>query len=235
MIEEVQKLLDQHGIWLRGKTTLRQVDDWIEITTPYLDRHNDCLQIYTKRADGGFLLTDDGYTIEDLEQSGCKIDGGRRRALLHTTLNGFGVNINATALEVRASSEDFALRKHNLIQAMLAVNDLFYLASSVISSLFHEDSEAWLGFAKIRSAPNMKYGGRSGYRHWDHFGISESKGQSETAERYLLYLQELATQTVQKPERVPSVVDWLETGSDGLPIGTVRAGFAPTLPVDAGR
>ena len=179
MMEEVQALLDQYRVWLRDKTTLRQVDEWIEITTPYLDRHNDCLQIDAKRADGGFVLTDDGYIIEDLEQSGCRIDSGRRRALLDTTLNGFGVQINKTALEVRASSDNFALRKHNLVQAMLAVNDLFYLASSAVASLFHEDVVAWLDLAEIRYTPNAKFTGRSGYDHRFDFVIPKSKDQPE--------------------------------------------------------
>ena len=179
MIEEVQALLDEYQSWLREKTSLRQVEEWIEITTPYLDRHNDCLQIYAKPTAGGFVLTDDGYIIEDLEQSGCKIDGGRRRALLDTTLNGFGVQINKTALEVRASRDNFALRKHNLVQAMLAVNDLFYLASPTIASLFHEDVEAWLDLSDIRYTPNVKFTGRSGYDHRFDFVIPKSKTQPE--------------------------------------------------------
>ena len=173
-------MLDQYRIWLRDKTTLRQVDEWIEITTPYLDRHNNCLQIYAKPADGGFVLTDDGYIIEDLEQSGCKVvDSGRRRALLDTTLNGFGVQINKTALEVRASSDNFALRKHNLVQAMLAVNDLFYLASSAVASLFYEDVVAWLDLSEIRYTPNVKFTGRSGYDHRFDFVIPKSTAQPE--------------------------------------------------------
>jgi len=179
VIGEVQALLDQYEIWLREKTTLRQVDEWVEITTPYLDRHNDCLQIYAKRDDGGFVLTDDGYTIEDLEQSGCRITGGRRQALLDMTLNGFGVKVNETALEVRASRENFALKKHNLVQAMLAVNDLFYLASPVIASLFYEDVVAWLELFEIRYTPNVKFTGRSGYDHRFDFVIPKSKAQPE--------------------------------------------------------
>ena len=35
-----------------------EVRDWVEITTPYLDRHNDFLQIYTKRQDCGSILTE---------------------------------------------------------------------------------------------------------------------------------------------------------------------------------
>jgi len=74
MINEIQELLDKYLLWLKDKTTLRQVGDWVEITTPYLDRHNDYLQIYVKRSNGGYILTDDGYTIGDLRQSGCEIE-----------------------------------------------------------------------------------------------------------------------------------------------------------------
>ena len=35
------------------------------------------------------------------------------------------MQLNGNALEVRASADDFALRKHNLVQAMLAVDNLF--------------------------------------------------------------------------------------------------------------
>ncbi|MGH2457697.1 MAG: DUF1828 domain-containing protein [Chloroflexota bacterium] len=152
-MNEVQTLLDQYWAWLRDKTTLRQINDLVEITTPYLDRHNDHLQIYARRRDGGFILTDDGYVLQDLEQSGCRIDGQKRQGLLKMTLSGFGVRLDDQALEVRASSENFALRKHNLIQAMLAVNDLFYLASPMVASLFYEDVVAWLDLADIRYTP----------------------------------------------------------------------------------
>ena len=46
--------------WLRDNTILRQMEDWVEITTPYVDRHNDRLQIYAKRQQEGYVLTDDG-------------------------------------------------------------------------------------------------------------------------------------------------------------------------------
>lgn len=59
-MQDIQSLLDQYAAWIKDKTTLRQFEDgWIEITTPYLDRHNDYLQIYARRNDGGFLLTDE--------------------------------------------------------------------------------------------------------------------------------------------------------------------------------
>ncbi len=179
MISDVQKLLDQYWAWLRDKTTLREVSDWVEITTPYIDRHNDRLQIYAKRRNGGFVLTDDGYTLGDLEQSGCNIDSPKRQALLKMTLNGFGVQVSEQALEVHASADNFALRKHNLVQAMLAVNDLFYLASPVVASLFYEDVVAWLDLSDIRYTPKVSFTGKSGYPHLFDFVIPRSKAQPE--------------------------------------------------------
>ena len=179
MITEVQTLLDQYWVWLRDKTALREVNDAVEITTPYLDRHNDRLQIYAERRNGGFVLTDDGYTLQDLEQSGCALDSVKRQALLKLTLNGFGVAVNNHALEVHASPDNFALRKHNLVQAMLAVNDLFYLASPVVMSLFYEDVVAWLDLSEIRYTPKVKFSGKSGYDHLFDFVIPRSRKQPE--------------------------------------------------------
>ena len=109
MIQDIQRLLDAYHAWLRDKTVLRQVDSWVEITTPYLDRHNDYIQIYARRQNGSFLLTDDGYTIDDLEQSGCKLESRKRQDLLRMTLNGFGVHLEGKALQVHASPDSVQL------------------------------------------------------------------------------------------------------------------------------
>ncbi len=179
MIQDVQALVERYSAWLKEKTSLREADDCVEITTPYLDRHNDYLQIYAKHANDGFVLTDDGYVLDDLELSGCRIDSPKRQALLGTTLNGFGVRANGRALEVKASSDNFALRKHNLVQAMLAVNDLFYLASSNVEILFRDDVTEWLDVSDIRYTPGVKFTGKSGYDHRFDFVIPKSRVRPE--------------------------------------------------------
>ena len=180
MITEVESLLGSYWRWLQDRTVLKEVGDCVEITTPYLDRHNDYIQIYAKRLEGGFLLSDDGYVIEDLEQSGCNINSARRRALLRTTIDGFGVRENRQALEVQASVDNFALQKHNLVQAMLAVNDMFYVAeASGATTLFHEDVAEWLDLYDIRYTPGVKFSGKSGYDHRFEFVIPKSRVQPE--------------------------------------------------------
>jgi len=179
MMQDVQRLMDAYHAWLRDKSVLRQVADWVEITTPYLDRHNDYIQIYAKRSNGGFLLTDDGYTIDDLEQNGCRLESRKRQDLLKMTLNGFGVQVDGKALQVHASPDNFALRKHNLVQAMLAVNDMFYLAVPMVASLFFEDVVGWLDVHEVRYTPKVKFTGKSGYDHLFDFVIPKSRAQPE--------------------------------------------------------
>lgn len=179
MISEIQSLLDDYSRWLKEKTQVREVEDWVEITTPYLDRHNDYLQIYAQRHGTEYILTDAGYILQDLEQSGCKLDTPKRKALLMMTLNGFGVKLNGDMLEVHASAANFAPSKHNLIQAMLAVNDLFSLATPMTASLFYEDVVAWLDTHEIRYTSNIKFTGHSGFDHLFDFVIPKSRTQPE--------------------------------------------------------
>ena len=180
IVTEIERLLDAYRAWLKEKTTLREVNgSWVEITTPYVDRHNDALQIYARRSNGGYLLSDDRYTIHDLEASGCNLNTEKRQDLLNITLNGFGVRQNGGALEIRATPENFPLRKHNLIQAMLAVNDLFYLAKPMVESLFLEDVISWLDSNDVRYTPKVKFTGISGYDHLFDFVIPKSRKQPE--------------------------------------------------------
>jgi hypothetical protein len=132
MTKTVESLIEDYHKWLKDKTAWKQLKEWTEITTPYLDRHNDYIQIYLKQEGDSYILTDDSYTIEDLEQSGCSLNSPRRQKFLEMTLNGFGVQRNKNELFTKTSHQNFALNKHNLIQAVLAVNDMFYLARSNI-------------------------------------------------------------------------------------------------------
>jgi len=203
MIPDIQRLLDAYHAWLKDKTALRQIGEWVEITTPYLDRHNDAIQIYAKPANGGFILTDDSYTIDDLEQSGCKLESRKRQDLLRMTLNGFGVQMDGKALQVHASPDNFALRKHNLVQAMLAVNDMFYLAVPMVASLFYEDVVAWLDVHDIRYTPKVKFTDKTGYDHLFDFVIPKSRRQPERI-----------IQTINRPSRDTAqsvVMSWIDT------------------------
>jgi hypothetical protein len=41
MIQEIEKLISQYWHWLKDRTTLREIDGVVEISSPFIDRHND--------------------------------------------------------------------------------------------------------------------------------------------------------------------------------------------------
>ena len=175
MIDEVQQLLDEYWRWLKDRTVLRDVGDWIELTTPFVDRHNDRIQLYVSRTSDGYLLTDDGATIRDLRMSGTELNTPKREQLLNLTLSGFGIHRDGDALIAPATPETFGLRKHNLLQGVLAVNDLFYLSEPVVASLFIEDVTQWLDSLRVRYVQRTKVTGVSGYDHVFDFVIPRSE------------------------------------------------------------
>lgn len=140
MTTGIEKLLEGYHAWVRENSVLAPAaHGWTEITTPSLDRHNDHLQMYVKKEGNEILFSDDGYILADFEQSGCSLDSPKRQELLGVTLRGFNVERHGDELRSRADERTFARRKHEFLQAMVAVNDMFVLAAPTVKSLFLED------------------------------------------------------------------------------------------------
>lgn len=216
MLNDIKHLTDEYTRWLRDKTALRERSgDWVEVTTPHLDRHNDCLQVYVRQDEHGYLLTDDGYIINDLISSGCPLDSPKRQGLLRTTLAGFGVQLEGEALQIKATPENYPIKKHNLLQAMLAVNDLFYLATPFVASLFYEDVTEWLDGSDLRYTPKVKLAGKSGFDHMFDFVIPRSKNAPERL-----------IQTINNPNNESAKLlafKWLDTKENRAPDARVFA------------
>lgn len=204
MITEIQTIIDKYTSWLKDKTVLREVEDWVEITTPYVDRHNDYIQIYAKKENGKFVLTDDRYTIEDLRMCGCEINKPKRKKMLEITLNRFGVMKDENdSLYLTTMVDDFPQKKHRLVQAILAVNDLFFTSSAHVQNLFFEDVSAWLDLHDIRYTTNINLPGKTKFDHSFDFIIPKSKKSPERI---------LKTMTQPTKDKVQSLLfSWLDT------------------------
>ena len=169
--------------WLKDNMSVKNMrDDVVELTVPFVDRHNDYLQIYISKKDNEFILSDDGYTINDLKLSGLDIDTPNRRITLSTVLNGFNTALEKDAIITRCDSSNLAFKKHSIIQAMLAVNDMYVISRPNVMAYFHEDVESFLNYNDIRNVPKISLAGKSGFIHSFDFGIPKSK---ESPERFL--------------------------------------------------
>jgi len=179
MATDCQTLVESYLAWLRQKIATADIDGVCEITTPFLDRHNDRLQIYVERRGERLRLTDDGYIIGDLESSGCLLDTPHRREMLQTILAGFGVREEDGELVVEASEREFPKKKHSLLQAMLTVNDMFMTARHRVSRPFFDDVVRFLDDHEVRYTPSIEFTGRSGFVHKYDFVIPRSKKMPE--------------------------------------------------------
>jgi len=162
MMEQIVKLTEEYHNWVSESTTLREIENCVEITTPFLDRHNDMMQIFAKVSGDEIILSDDGYTIEDLEFCGFNVNTLSRSKLIEQNLNGFGVERIGNDLVARATAQGFALSMHNLLQAMIAIDDLYYLATPSSVSRFDVNLVTWLKDSGI-SFNGKKFKGRTGY------------------------------------------------------------------------
>lgn len=112
--------------WLRKNMKEETLPNGVvEITTPFLDRHNDYTQIYLQKLeDGNYRVTDLGYTVDDLEMCGVDITTGKRYEILRRTLNVMGAQFDNKSKElyIECDGSKLAEAQHALIQCMLDVN-----------------------------------------------------------------------------------------------------------------
>lgn len=177
--EECEQLIEEYVHWLRKGLSVEKLERACELTTPFLDRHNDHLQIYAVKENGKIVLSDDGYILADLRQSGLELSTPKRKSVLEGVLNGFGVRISGTALVVEASQRNLGQRMHSLVQAMLAVNDMFVMAQPHVASFFWEDVRDYLDEQEVRYSPRVKLSGKSGFDHAIDFLIPKSSIRPE--------------------------------------------------------
>jgi Domain of unknown function DUF1828 len=121
-MKEIKPLIDGYKQWIHDQTMINHLQDCVEITTPYFDRHNDRIQIYVSTTSDGYLLTDSGETIMDLAQSGYEWENPQEQIILNIIVNRWDVDYVKNALQVSATEDNFSFRMHALIQAILSVN-----------------------------------------------------------------------------------------------------------------
>lgn len=182
----MQELIDSYYYWLKENTILSQVGEYTEVTSPFIDRHNDCIQFYMKKIDeNNVFITDDGYTLNDLESCGFTFNSPKRKELLNNILLNYHLTLDKdNCITVSTSIKNFPFRKHFFIQGIIAINDLYSTNKNNISSLFAEDFAEFLDSNDIYYTENLKLTGVSGFDHNIDYVLPGLK-RKNIPERYL--------------------------------------------------
>ena len=166
--------------WLHEEITITEFGQTFEITSPFLDRFNDYLQIYATPAENDqMLLSDDAYIINNLIASGIDITTQRRKEILNTIIRKYGIERIDNQLTIKCTATDFGKKKHLLAQAMLNIDDMFMLSQNRIASLFLEDILAFFKEKEIYYMENVNFIGRTGYTYNYDFVMQRSKNRPE--------------------------------------------------------
>lgn len=174
------ELKEKYISWLEDEITVNKINEYIEVTSPFLDRYNDYLQVYAKlENDNEIILTDDSYIINNLEISGIDMKSSKRKQLLQSFLNKYSVKLEDNALVTKANIEDFPQKILFLMQAMLNVDDMFMLSQNKVASLFLEDVKNFLDKKDIFYTKDVNFVGKSGFLYNYEYLIQRTRNKPE--------------------------------------------------------
>jgi len=166
--------------WFREGVSFSDKNGYTEITTPFVDSHNDMIQIYVQQDGNSLLLSDDGWTIGDLRASGVDLRNSKRRLILNRIVNRFGIGVDGDELVVKAGMSTFPQKKHSLIQAMLSVSDLMAMSGSRVPGVFSDNVFSYLQSKRIWGSRDIQLQGKSGLSHKFDILIPKTNDSPET-------------------------------------------------------
>lgn len=181
LVQEAHQIIDEYSLWVRENMVPVQQGEAVRIITPMLDRNNDCMSVLVGESpDGGYIVTDLGETVADLEMSGVSLSTPKRVETLDGFVRGYGVSRSESGeLFVRCGRSEIAAKMNMLIQAMASVDDMFMLSQDSVRELFTQDVGDWLLDNDIRSVEGPSFPGKSGLMYKFDYVVARSKAKPE--------------------------------------------------------
>lgn len=171
-MKTINQLIESYHHYIKADFTFAEVTkNTYEITTPFLDRRNDNISFFITLDNGKVRITDDGYTLGDLEMSGIDIHTKKRKEEIQRILIGHGIQLQNNEIVALADEAAFPNKQHNMIQALLSINDLYLTSRSNILSLFTEEVGDYFEEVGIAYIAGASFSGKSGFTHNFDFAI----------------------------------------------------------------
>jgi hypothetical protein len=171
----VDDSIKEYYDWLRDRTTVTMDNQsgWSMITTPFMGLFNDNIEIFVKKDNDNYILSDDGVTLSNLELVGASVfRSSNRKDWLEMIFLNYDIILIEKELQVVATQKDFNQKKHNLISAITEISDIAMMAKHSVSSFFKEDVKAFLDEQNIIYTPQFIAKGNTGIEFTFDFQIA---------------------------------------------------------------
>lgn len=181
MVDDLRKIYDE---WNQKKIVFENFNNFIEITTPFVDMHHDYIQLYFyKQNENEFVITDDGYIMNELEMLGIDIKSSKKRSeYLNRTLKIFGVSLNVNTDDLYITFDninDYPEQQHRLIQCILRVSDMLMTSRNSVISIFTEEITSFFEDNDVPFSSGLNITGVSGKAQNFDFVINRFRKRNE--------------------------------------------------------
>lgn len=171
------ELMDRYFQFLKDRSAITSgKNEWVMITSPFTGLFNDSIEIYLKKENEKIILTDAGDTLSNLGLIGVNISKSiTRKNVLKRILLNYGILLDGEELTVECDSKSFPQKKHNLVSAIIEVNDLYVLSKHQVATVFKEDVREFLDNQGIIYTPDFISKGSTGLDFSFDFQIAHRK------------------------------------------------------------
>ena len=201
---DIKSLVDEYIDFLKKNITYKQIERGYEITTPFLDEKNDWIQLYVRDIDGqDILLSDGGACLSYLEDLGINLTP-KRSEQLSNILRNFGVSLtHDNCLTIHCTVQNFAKKKHSILQAIIKVYDLSLSAQTRTIVDFSSEIVDYFNKNNIYFMQDISIVGKTGFVHTYDFSLARDQLFNE---RFCKTLNKLNRTNV-----VNTIFGWQET------------------------
>ena len=202
---DIKQMIDDYANWLKREIVVSEYGEYYELTTPYLDRFSDYLQIYVKQDENGKItMTDDGYIIGNLLSSGISFkSGSKRKLMLDKIMRNYSLQLNEHSITAIATAHNFPQRKQQMVQAMLAIDDMFESRPESVKDFFIEDIQTFFDANEIYYSRDFSLIGKTGSLYTYEFHFQRTKQKPEKFCKAINRLRE--------SNRNLTIFNWIDT------------------------
>lgn len=212
---ELDVVKDSYVNWIRENTHLSDgLNNSIEISSPFIDSLNENIKLYVVPESNDIKVTDDGYTIWNLETTGMVFrKGSQRERILLDIMERYSVDIDLSTKElyIKTDNDNLGMAIHVLTQTILSVSDLLRFNKKNIKNLFYEEVNNYFTQNKeiFDYFPDFEIQGKSKLMHrFDYLMTTQNKQKKLVKlvnsldqvqlERILLSWQDTSQQRIKK-------------------------------------